>query len=692
MTAAAEWRQRQEGLLVAMTLDGKTKQRDLARHAVISAFLRFEQLHGEHGRRRNIDDFILCFRRDGWGSFEHRIPSDFRALVQDLSHSTLYRWLNKIKTGKHLGGYYGEHRKGSGIIDTQRELAEFVVGLMFDKPHISNKTLYAGLQARFAGRSDIQIPARRSLDRWISAWKTTHAEVFCARENPDAWKSRYMSAAGKFSADIERINQRWELDSSPADVLLQDGRHSLIACIDVYSRRGCLLVAKTSKAAAIALLLRRCMLDWGIPEMLKTDNGQDYVSLHIQRVCAMLGVRHECSAPLSPWEKPHIERLFRTFSHGVFELLPGFIGHNVAEREAIRARESFADRLFKKDTTVELRMNSQELQQFCDQWVANIYHHDTHSGIGTTPFLRAQMCREPVRVIETPRILDLLLAEAPSNNGLRTVGKAGIRLDREVYDAPELEAYRNQTVQVLYDPEDLGRVYVYAHDRPEDPLTTQPIKAGFHFVCIAECASLLGLSRDDQSARASETRGRQTKRVQGERRALNQIAKRIKPDAVAKEIVEHRKAQTSNVIALPKSRTSHQSPGVAAASEALKAEAYGPLRLLDSDLNDIGACVAEVEQRLDEAARAPRSDRPLFESFMTRCLWIFGEIEAGRLDAATLTGEDKEFLFRFKTLDPKGHRAVEDILAHRYAGRWEHYQSLRRVVGWPETQRPGIYD
>lgn len=46
---------------------------------------------------------------------------------------------------------------------------------------------------------------------------------------------------------------------------------------------GYILIARQS-SAAISALLRRAILDWGVPEAIKTDNGSDYVSNHIVRV------------------------------------------------------------------------------------------------------------------------------------------------------------------------------------------------------------------------------------------------------------------------------------------------------------------------------------------------------------------------------------------------------------------------
>ena len=69
-----------------------------------------------------------------------------------------------------------------------------------------------------------------------------------------------------------------------ADALLEDGRHSILAVIDLYTRRAQLHVSKTSRAAAVAHVTQKALLAWGVPAIAKTDNGQDYVSNQINRI------------------------------------------------------------------------------------------------------------------------------------------------------------------------------------------------------------------------------------------------------------------------------------------------------------------------------------------------------------------------------------------------------------------------
>ena len=63
------------------------------------------------------------------------------------------------------------------------------------------------------------------------------------------------------------------------------------------------------------------------------------------RVLESLEIDQILCRPFHPEDKPHIERFFWTILHGIVELLPGYIGHSVAERKQIQDRQSFAQRI-----------------------------------------------------------------------------------------------------------------------------------------------------------------------------------------------------------------------------------------------------------------------------------------------------------------------------------------------------------
>ena len=87
--------------------------------------------------------------------------------------------------------------------------------------------------------------------------------------NPDEWRSKYQAAIGNASQHITRLNQVWEIDSTPTDIMLSDGkRHNIVGIIDVYSRRAIMHISRTSTSEAVAACLRQALLTWGVPEVL----------------------------------------------------------------------------------------------------------------------------------------------------------------------------------------------------------------------------------------------------------------------------------------------------------------------------------------------------------------------------------------------------------------------------------------
>ena len=107
-------------------------------------------------------------------------------------------------------------------------------------------------------------------------------------------------------------------------VICADGkRYAIVAAIDIWSRQARVLVVPTSRATAIATLLRCCILEWGMPEAVRTDEGKDYTSRHVLGVLADLEVEHRPCPPYTPEAKPFVERFLGTLTRDLFATLPG---------------------------------------------------------------------------------------------------------------------------------------------------------------------------------------------------------------------------------------------------------------------------------------------------------------------------------------------------------------------------------
>ncbi|WP_368565537.1 Mu transposase C-terminal domain-containing protein [Pseudoxanthomonas sp. UTMC 1351] len=562
--SAVEQRQRERGAIEAAGLDGKRKARMDAKLELVARLGAFAQARAL-GKCAAMVDFCAAYN-----SGELTVPLTVRQHTgADLCPRTLRRWRNTIQSQgpAALAGAYG-NRAGTGALDTHPELRDFVIGLLADKPHISGKLVHVAIQTRFA-HSDVPSLDLRSVQRWLKKWKTDNAEHFLAQTNPDQWKNRYMAGFGSLTDGITRANQLWQLDSSPADLQLVDGRYSLVGVIDLAWRGLRLHVTKTSTAEAVCQVMRRAILEWGVPEAVKMDNGRDYASDRVASLLAGLHIEPRFSAPFSPWEKGNIERAFRSFSHNLLELLPGYSGHNVAEAQAIRARTAFADRLFKKNEVIELKLTAAELQQFCDQWCEAYYAHEEHEGLnGITPFQRYAELRDVVRRVGDVRALDLLLGEGEQ----RTVTKKGLRVDKLVYIAPELASVIGQPVLVRVDDADVGRAVVYHHEQ---------------FLCVAECPEVTGVSKREI---AIESKARQTKQVQQAKAEMRAAKRKANTGDIAREILIHKAEQHAALSALPAPNVIHLTPALEAASiaaDALDAQPAGRPDIAPTTIADV---------------------------------------------------------------------------------------------------------
>ncbi|MNG85409.1 Integrase core domain protein [compost metagenome] len=417
---------------------------------------------GEVGRRA----FIEAYRTRAL-----QLPASVYERQKPFSLITLRRWQGSLtdEGPAALAGNYPRERPSA--VEQSPDLARFLTALVTAKPHLANK--WGALHELASQYNEMNllgwyIPSQSSLRRWLVKWLAENKVAFTYATNPDAYNNQYRTAIEEMYPWMAQPNDVWEFDSTPVDAMLVDGRHSIIAVIDVFTRRVRLLVAKTSSSEGICLLLRKTLLTWGTLNdngVMRTDNGSDYVSQRVMSICTLLGMNVSRSNAYSGWEKPHIERFFRTLSHGLIELLPAYIGHCVADRQVIEARKSFAQRLEEKrkpdaeKEIYELAMTAGQLQTLLDDWLDARYHNRKHSSLGMTPNEKYQSARYQRRAIVDESALDLLL----NHIGEATVSKGFIKAGGLKYSAPELleNSWKSQRVSVFLDPSDVGRAILY---------------------------------------------------------------------------------------------------------------------------------------------------------------------------------------------------------------------------------------
>lgn len=576
------------------------KERD-ARLAIVAAFEKFSR-----GMQLGYATRVQVFT-DRYNVGSLTIDEWVREIVPTLSKRSLARWQSQKRDGKvnALGHDPAQARKGTGVLETANggAVSAFMLALIAMKPHLSGKAVQTQCRAEFGDtlkvllkgvETVIPMPPVRTFQHAIKGLRENHKVELLKLTNPDQYRSHMAPAGVGMLRHITEPNQLWQIDASPVDALCVDGRHAVYACIDIATRRTVWLLSRTPRASAVALLIRKAILEWGVPDVVKTDNGSDFVARDTQRLFASLGIEAETSDAYSPEQKGHVERVIKTFQHEVGPLLPGFVGHSVTDRKAIESRKSFAQRLGESDAEVfGVTLTGPQLQKHVDDWAGLVYLHRPHAGLkNATPFATALASTKPVRKVDE-RALDLLLMPVAGSDGQRTVTKLGIRIDGYHYMTPTI--LPGTAVFVRQDPNDAGRAYAFAQD-------------GAEFLGDAICPELSGIHPETLVRAAKEIRN---ELVDDLTRDIKAGMKRIAKGApLIERALEVARRDAPNVIPLPKREQTHSTPQISAAIEAL-GERLNPTQPLDPAAAAAHRRLIEEMTRQDEAELFARTDAKL---------------------------------------------------------------------------------
>ena len=600
---------------------------------------------GEVGRRA----FIEAYR-----TRVLQLPASVYERQKPFSLITLRRWQGSLtdEGPAALAGNYPRERPSA--VEQSPDLARFLTALVTAKPHLANK--WGALHELASQYNEMNllgwyIPSQSSLRRWLVKWLVENKVAFTYATNPDAYNNQYRTAIEEMYPWMAQPNDVWEFDSTPVDAMLVDGRHSIIAVIDVFTRRVRLLVAKTSSSEGICLLLRKTLLAWGTLNdngVMRTDNGSDYVSQRVMSICTLLGMNVSRSNAYSGWEKPHIERFFRTMSHGLIELLPSYIGHCVADRQVIEARKSFAQRLEEKrkpdaeKEIFELAMTATELQSLLDNWLDARYHNRKHGTLGVTPNEKYQGARYQRRAIGDESALDLLL----NHIGEATVSKGFIKAGGLKYSAPELleNSWKSQRVSVFLDPNDVGRAILYRTGDWNERIEAVNI-------------DLLGNGVSPDAFRAAKKADAKT--LAGFRREMRSLAKTFGIDELHQDVVRHFVDQARDIAQFQRTDLRLDNPALTALS-GISAPSE-PAQFSAAELAAIEARREEKAARIQ--ATAGQDSRALKTEYEQAINLAEKELDA------PLTEREKEWLTKYlyshKLMAKRIHRHLDEVRATR---------------------------
>jgi putative transposase len=504
------------------------------------------------GRKASDADF--CHR---YNSRDIAIDAWVIAEVLSLSPRSLFRW-RETRDASCWHAIGGAGRRDKSLLERVEDgdVAAYIGGCLAHQPFLSAAQVRDLVEAKFTtelrlGLGVVGLPVERSFQRFITKWKEQNSVLLMKLNDPDAFKSRVRLTGTNNYVGVTDLNQLWEIDASPADMMCVDGRYAIYVLVDVFSRRMISHVTKNPKTEASLYLLRKAIIKWGVPQELRTDNGSDFISQVFVRALNSLGIKHDMTHAFSPEEKGIVERAIGTMQRGLMTTLDGFVGHSVADRKVIEARKSFAQRLgvsFEKADCVN--MTSAELLGYMDAWCENQYAHRKHAGIDTSPFLKAQSWRGTIRRISNLQVLDLLLS--PIGGGTRVVTKRGIQIDGSYYFSGALTP--GTRVLCRQDPEDMGHIKVFKdHELGE-------------FICEAVCPELAGI---DPRQAVAMARAQQNAIFKEGAKDIRAQQRSIKPRHMADAIRQLHIQKSANITAFPRSVEEYSEGATAQAEMAL---------------------------------------------------------------------------------------------------------------------------
>lgn len=515
-----------------------------------------------------------------------------RKAVKSLSERTLRYWRADARAGHtaKLAVDRGAARKGTGILDRAEDgqVRTFLLALLAKQPQLTAHHLRSLTCDRFPGGilhggERIAVPPIRTFQYALKAWRNEYRNELQLLRDPDGFKNRVRFSA-RVARPADHLNEVWQVDASPADVLCFDGRHSIYLCEDIYSRRLIGLVSKTARAPAVGLLFRKAILAWGVPTRIKTDNGSDFTARETTRLLAALAIEHELAPPFRPETKGHIERAIGTMQRGLMRTLEGFIGHSVADRKMIEARKSFAQRLGEQpEDLLQVALSSADLQARLDEWCTVTYANAPHAGLkGQTPFAVAAFAADRVRRVQDERALDMLLAPVAGKDGHRRVTKTGIRIDGAYYMAGFLNV--SDDVHVRMDPTDLGRVHVYSADMRT-------------YLGAAIAPDLAGI---DPAAAIRMVRSEQKKLMDARIADARKESRNIKAKNIAPALHRQALAASGKLVEFPKASDTHDTPALMAARDAVDRDDAAPV--FPSDILELQARLQREQSDHDNVA------------------------------------------------------------------------------------------
>ena len=196
-------------------------------------------------------------------------------------------------------------------------------------------------------------------------------------------------------------------------------------------------------------------LCYGIPDLLVTDNGKEFLSKDFTLACDSLLINIHQNRVETPDNKPHTERQYGTTNTELLNDLPGKTFSNYLQREGYNSSD-------------EASLTLSEIKQIYLTWLIDIFHPRPNSRGTNCPnrvWKHAEKNWPPNEFLGTDEELDFYFTKLDK----RMLRKEGIGLATELfYSSERLAEYRgkkgNHKVTIKYNRENMGFIWVLDED------------------------------------------------------------------------------------------------------------------------------------------------------------------------------------------------------------------------------------
>lgn len=104
----------------------------------------------------------------------------------------------------------------------------------------------------------------------------------------------------------------------------------LLVVVDAHSKWIEVQTMSTTTAAATVEQLRMMFVRWGIPEMIVSNNGPQFVAQEFQKFCKLNGIKQVLVAPYHPSSNGLAERAVKTVKEGIQKMSEGSLVDKLA--------------------------------------------------------------------------------------------------------------------------------------------------------------------------------------------------------------------------------------------------------------------------------------------------------------------------------------------------------------------------